>query len=266
MIRLPAALLTLALALAAAPAPARAARSHDTDLSRTLAAGSVLEIDVLSGAIVASAASGERASIQAHVTSGGDLDPAQVTVRAVRSGDRVVVCATLPGQRDCHDRSGGDDRGERRTWHDDVTVDVTVTVPAGVKLVADSVSGDVRATGLRGDVNVSAVQGDVTLSTSGRARATSVNGTLDVRLLPGTALADSRFNTVNGTIRLALPRGADATLQAETLSGTIRGENGVNFTKHDGDFVGHSGTAVLGSGAARISLHAVNGEIVASLY
>jgi hypothetical protein len=265
MIRTPAALLAVSLALFALAAFADEPQSHDTDLSATLAAGSVLDVEVVSGSIVATGAPGDRASIRARVSARG-LDPAQVTVRAVRSGDRVLVCATLPGQRDCHDRSNGDGWGEHRSWHDDVTVDLTVSVPAGVKLVAGSVSGDVRATGLRGDVTVSAVQGDITLATSGSARATSVNGTLDVRLLAGRALADSRFNTVNGTIRLALPRGADATLQAETLSGSIRGEGGVTFTRHDGEYVGHSGTAVLGNGAVRISLHTVNGEIVAGAF
>ena len=43
-----------------------------------------------------------------------------------------------------------------------VSVDFEVTAPAGTTVIAHSVSGDVRVTGIRGDVRVDSVSGDIT--------------------------------------------------------------------------------------------------------
>ena len=117
-------------------------------------------------------------------------------------------------------------------------------------------------TGLRGDATVSAVRGDVALAIEGGANATAVNGAIDLRLSPAAAAHAQRLHTVNGPIRLTLPRGANVTVSASSIGGTIRGERGFALATNDGTYVGHSGSAILGSGAAHISLGTVAGDIV----
>jgi hypothetical protein len=242
------------------PGVAGAERSHDTDISAVLDAGTTLEVRGISGSIVATPALGETATIHAHATS-RDGDPATVQVRATRVGHSLVVCPIFPdsdggdcGSHSRRHRSDDDDRS-------DVSVDFTVTVPHDVKLVAEAVRGDVVATRLEGDVSARVVEGDVRIVTAGRADARTVSGSIDATLGSASSGDELDFETVNGPIHLTLPHGANASITARTLSGPIDADGGISLAVREHDWVGQSATAKLGTGGAHISLHSVSGSI-----
>ena len=259
LVALPGAALLALLALAAGSVGAE--RTHDTDLHETLAPGTNVEIQNVFGSIVATPANGEIVTIHAHATSQGG-DPAAVVIRATRVGDQLVICPIYPGNQsaDCTSRTSG-----RHTFGHDfdakVRVDFTVAVPSNVTLRIDSVNGSVVATGLSDDVWANVVKGDVRLETNRRANARTVDGSIEATIGSTSNDGDLDFETVNGPIRLTLPRGANASISARTLNGQILVDGGLSLSFDDNEFVGRSATARLGSGGPHINLRAISGSI-----
>lgn len=236
---------------------ADAERTHDTDLQSALGSGDTLEVRNISGSITASQAAGGTASIHAHAKS-RNADPASVSIRLVRDGNRTIVCAVYPGgscdTHESHSSGAGHDR-------DDVSVDFTIAIPHGVKLVADTVDGNVVARQLDAAVTAHAVSGNITIGTADAAQAHTVSGSIDATFGRVASEDDLTFETVSGSIHVTLPANANATLNARTVTGPIEGDHGVPLSVDKGSWIGESGTAKFGSGSARISLHSVSGSI-----
>ena len=98
-----------------------------------------------------------------------------------------------------------------------VSVDYTVTAPAGTSVFAHSMSGDVMVTNIKGEVRVDTVSGDVT--------ATGTPAATLVRTMSGDATASGidhqnelRVSTISGdvTIRSARARRSTPTRPAAT--------------------------------------------------
>ncbi|MDQ2908114.1 MAG: hypothetical protein M3R44_02050 [Candidatus Eremiobacteraeota bacterium] len=245
--------LLILIAIAVWSAPALAERTRDVDLRAPLSSGATLEIDDVNGSIAVTPTAGGNVMVHAHASTDG-ADPGPV-VRTSRSGNRLIVCAVFPGDEGSdangcsHNHMGGND--------DHFRVDLRVGVPRGIAVDAHNVNGPVSATGLGGIVNVSDVNGAITIRTKSNAGASNVNGAIEANFSPR---GNARFTTVNGPVTLIVPTGADATFRADTLSGAISSD-GVDLSTHNGQFVGHSATATLGAGHARISVHTVNGAV-----
>jgi DUF4097 and DUF4098 domain-containing protein YvlB len=113
-------------------------------------------------------------------------------------------------------------RVEVRTSYDGrnlrTSVDYLVTTPAGTSVIARSVSGDVKITGIKGDVRVESVSGNVTaINTPSVSLVKSVSGDL---VINGVSMkGDLRATTVSGdvTLRSATVR----LLDASSVSGDI---------------------------------------------
>jgi hypothetical protein len=202
------------MALLAAPALAQ-----DFHWTGALAAGKRLEIKGVNGSIHATLASGAQAVVDARKT-GRRSDPDEVKIVTVPFDGGVTICAVYPTGRRARTENGCEP-GE--SWHsntddNDVTVDFTIQVPAGVIFSGETVNGDVDAQGLKGDTQVRTVNGSIDVSTSGtEVHARTVNGDMESdfpltvtgkfgpRQLRGTIGNGGReleLETVNGSIRL----------------------------------------------------------------
>src|SRR3954466_4724770 len=167
-------------------------------------AGQTLEIKGVNGSVRAEPASGGQAEVTA-VKRARRSDPASVSVQVIGNpAGGVTICVVYPSaaqagqQNDCQ---SGDAR--RMNVHDnDVIVDFTVKVPAGVRFVGRTVNGSVTARSLQGDVDGSTVNGRVEISTTGIASAKTVNGAIDVSLGTAVWTEPLEFSTVNGSITL----------------------------------------------------------------
>ncbi len=153
------------------------------------------------------------------VTSGsGD----EVTIDAVKRGsrsafDRVrIVIEDRPGRVDISTDYGF---GSRFGAGNNVSVDYTITMPAGASLDAHSVSGRVNVKGIKGSARVGTVSGTVTTSMTPRIEgARTVSGEID---LSDIAHDDNlSIGSVSGSIRL---NGVKVrALDISTVSGDVR--------------------------------------------
>jgi hypothetical protein len=221
--------------------PAVAQTSAPADPVRwrgALAAGKTVEVIGVLGGVRAVPSEGREVVVEARQSP---RDPADsVTFEVVPGDEGVTICAKYPMRRvDDDDETRYMGNGGRRGWeggpevcepgeigqvnlHRNRTrVQWTVHVPAGVRLVARTVQGDVDAVGLRGDVDANTVDGSVEVSTTGMAEAATVSGNIRVRLLGPRVTRELDFRTVSGTIDVTLPQGADAEVRASSMSGSI---------------------------------------------
>ena len=221
-------------------------RQHEFQWERVLGAGKTIEIKGINGSITAEKASGNRVRIVA-VKVGKRSDPREVKIEAVESAEGVTICAVYPGASSCGS-------GRMNIRNNDVQVRFNVSVPEGVRLVATTVNGSVKASQLESDLVARTVNGSVTLSTTGRAEASTVNGSIIAEIGATNLSADLVFSTVNGSISIELPEGLNADIRASTVGGRLSSDFPLMVDRRR-----MHGT--LGSGGYELKLSTVNGTI-----
>jgi hypothetical protein len=249
----------LALALGGsfltAPAGAEDFRWHGA-----LSDGKTLEVKGVNGNIDAALASGDEAEVVA-VKRAKRSNPDSVEIRVVEHADGVTICAIYPSRaahrtRDCDTAHGGMNADDN-----DVEVRFTVRVPQGVTFRGRTVNGGIQAEGLAAPVDVETVNGDVRLGAEGSARAQTVNGSIRASLARAAGSDPLEFETVNGSIELALPADLDADLRAETVNGDIQSDFPLDSRSSRRDGPPTSARGRLGSGGRSLKLETVNGSI-----
>lgn len=243
------------------------AQSGDFRWSGFVQAGNTLEIKGVNGEIRAEPAQGGQVEVVAQKRARRS-DPNSVTVQVVQDGGNVTICAVYPtpdpssfrrnsssGPNEC--RPG--DAGRMNVRDNDVVVDFTVRVPAGVRFVGRTVNGAIDARSLQSDGDVQTVNGKITLSTSGIASARTVNGSIDVVLGTAVWTQPLEFATVNGGISVRFPTGIDANIRAETMNGSFHSDFPVTIQTSRNQ--GRRITGVIGNGGRELDLRTVNGSI-----
>ena len=183
----------------------------------TIAAGKAIEIKGINGKVEASAASGNQ--VQVVATKSSRLsDVSSVQIETIEHADGVTICAVYPSDLPDECKPGAGDRINR---DNDVEVDFTVQVPAGVRFIGRNINGNIEANSIDGNVEAYTVNGQVQVSTTGVVQAKTVNGSIEVSMGRSDWEGDLTFETVNGSITIELPDSTDADVQAETLNGTI---------------------------------------------
>lgn len=234
--------------------PWAAFAQSDFNWSGTLSPGQTLEIKGVNGSIHAELASGVLIEVSARKTAKRS-DPNSVRIEAAPSANGMTICTVYPGDgSDC--QSGK--RQHSNTRENDVSVEYTVRVPAGIHFVPTTVNGRVMATGLRSDVDATAVNGNVEIATTGLVHATTVNGSIHATLGVASWNGSLGFTTVNGSIDLTLPPGTNADVHATTMSGNLSSD----FPMTVNDAVGERNmTGRIGAGGRELKLTTVNGTV-----
>ncbi len=221
-----------------------------------LQSGQLIEIKGVNGGIRAEPAAGADVILDAE-KSARRSDPADVRIEVVDNGNGMTICAVYPsrdGRNECKPGNGG----RMNTNDNDVKVEFTVRVPAGVRFTGRTVNGGVDAERLGADVEAHTVNGKIVLSTAGAALAETVNGSISAVLGKGAWEGKRDFRTVNGSIDLALPADVSADLDASTVNGRI--ESDLPITVH-GRFLRRSLHGTLGNGGGELKIGTVNGSI-----
>jgi Putative adhesin len=249
---------TIVLILVAIGALAPPARPSDFNWHGRLAPGQSVEIKGVNGAIHAERSSSTEVTVEA-IKSGRHNDPNSVTVQAVPHGDGVTICAVYPSSdwgrpNECQPGSGG----RMSVNNNDVKVEFTVHVPAGVRFIGRTVNGEVEAASLGGDVQAHTVNGKIRISTAGSAEAKTVNGSITARVGQAAGMKPLEFHTVNGGIELELPTTVNANIHASTVNGHISTDFPLMI---HGKFSGREITGAIGQGGPDLSLKTVNGSI-----
>ncbi len=224
-----------------------------------LAAGKRLEIRGVNGDIEAAPASGDQVDVTA-TKHARESDTGSVEIKVVPFEGGVAICAVYPTPRHAHEANdctpGGG--GQSSTDHNDVVVDFTVRVPAGVELSARTVNGHVEADGVGANVEATTVNGRISLSTTGRAEATTVNGSIVAALGRADWSGDLEFRTVNGGITVTLPPTLSTEVEAQTVNGDITSDFPLLISGRIGP---RRLNGTIGNGGRRLELQTVNGAI-----
>jgi hypothetical protein len=196
-------------------------------------------------------------------------DPADVRVEVTRvgSGDGdILVCAIWRDITDECDERGyrtqENRRRDRNRWDrdndDDVSLDITVRVPDGVKIDVSSINGGLDITGATSEVEAHTVNGGIEArSTGGPVNASTVNGEIDVRMgALGTGNLD--FSTTNGSISVTVPDGLNADITMRTVNGSVGSDFPMTV---NGRVNPRRIAATIGRGGMKIDLSTVNGSI-----
>jgi putative adhesin len=250
--QIPAAL--VAALLVAAPAAAQ-----DFHWTGRLAAGQRLEIKGVNGSIRAMAATGDEIDVSARKTSRRD-DPDEVKIEVVPFEDGVAICAVYPTPRRARHENGCEpgDEWNSSTDNNDVTVDFTIKLPAGIVFLGQTVNGDVDAESLGADARVSTVNGSIDVSAAGHVEASTVNGSIRAGMGRADWSSEAEFSTVNGGITLTLPDNLSAEVSAETVNGDLETDFPLTVT---GKFGPRHMRGTIGSGGRYLKLSTVNGSI-----
>jgi hypothetical protein len=232
-------------------------QAQDWDWQGSIDRGDAIEIKGINGGIKATGTSGGQVVVSA-VKTGKDDDPAGVRVEVVEHSGGVTICAVYPDVKGKKNECAPGDGGRLSNQDNDVSVKFTVQVPAGVRLVASTVNGDIEAGNLQADAAATTVNGDVKVSTTGLARATTVNGSIQASMGRADWDGTLHFNTVNGSITVNLPDGVNADVSAATVNGGMETDFPLTVS---GRFSMKSMKGTIGSGGRGLEMETVNGSI-----
>jgi hypothetical protein len=254
-------------ATASAPAaPAVAARPAPQDQGNEfrwagrLASGRVIEVKGVNGRVNAegTAAGGEVEVVATKRARRSDTS--SVRIEVVEHADGVTVCAVYPSRdEDKPNRCAPGGGGNMNVRDNDVQVDFTVRVPAGVRFHGRTVNGGVEADNIAADVEAYTVNGGIRVSTAGLARAMTVNGSIRATMGRADWQGELQFATVNGGIDLIFPPTLSAEVEAETLNGHIESDFPVTA---QGRFSRRRRLeGVINGGGRELRLKTVNGNV-----
>lgn len=258
--------LVLAVALLASPAVSAGAQersSTDRDFrwEGTVPSGRWLYVRNLNGSVRVDRATGNRVEIIAEKTwRRGDPEDVRIEVTQVGSGSQdVLVCALWYDNSEC-DEQGYRTRGNnsRRNRNNDVSVEFTVRIPAGVRLDVSTVNGGLTIRGATAQVEAHTVNGGIEAESSGGpVNANTTNGDIEVRM-GNSGSGDLSFETTNGSVEVYLPEPFDAEVDLRTVNGRVGSDFPLTVS---GRINPRSIRATIGRGGRRVELRTVNGSV-----
>lgn len=195
-------------------------REEQTErITKTLKLGSdgSLALGNIAGDIVVTRGSGSDTTIEIVKTARGrDVADAKELLQLVD-----VEVNERNGRAEVKTHYPSDDTARRNNRRNvNVSVDYTVTTPAGTRVSIESISGDLKVTDIKGDLSANTISGDIRVSGAGRISAAKtisgsveivdaqVDGTLDSSSVSGDVLVRHvtarriDVGSVSGNLRL----------------------------------------------------------------
>jgi hypothetical protein len=227
-----------------------------------LAAPATLNIRNTVGAIeVEPSTDGKVSVVAATRWSRGDASK-DVKFQVVSAGNTITICAIWTrGECSEHNYSSrSKQRGVNIGWSSksDASVAFKVRVPAGVRVDAWTVMGDVTVRAA-GPVKARAVSGDIKVGTAvGPVNAETVTGDVDIRMTTVGDTGAIRAATTNGDAVAYVPDFADGRVSASTMNGDI----GSDFGTFDvsSQRIGRKLETMLGAGGRSYTVRSLNGS------
>jgi len=252
------AVLAAAACVGSGGAGVASAQSNEFRWRGAVAAGRTVEIKGVNGRVEAAPSSGGEVEVSASKHARRS-NPSEVRVEVVEHAGGVTICAVYPSSRaDQPNVCAPGDGGRMNVQNNDVVVDFTVRLPAGVRFRGQTVNGDVEARNLGADVDARTVNGSINVSTAGLATAKTVNGSITAAMGRADWSGGLEFSTVNGAIELNLPADLSAEVEAATVNGEILTDFPLTVT---GRYSRRRLTGTIGGGGRELRLKTVNGSV-----
>lgn len=189
--------------VACVTATAQAQRVYDESLDTTVTLDrqATVDLSLMSGRIDIVGGGGSQARIRA-TSKGGDI-------RFDASGGRLRLSVDPGSHRRCRD----DYRTNCSSGSGDARFELTV--PAGTRVLANSISGPISVRGTKGEIDANSVSGSVIVTDAARkVKAASVSGNVSV----SQVLGDVRASSVSGRVEVIDVTGD---VETESVSGRI---------------------------------------------
>ncbi len=238
--------LFLAAALLALVPVARASVTETVSKTFPLSADGTVHLENVNGDIDITAWDKPEISIVAEKKAKNEEDLARVTLEFDASPSRVTIKTRYP-------KTGWFGSNIR------ASVRYKLMVPAGAHLEKiDTVNSAITVTGVQGRVNLDTVNGSISATgLAADAVLDSVNGALHAEFASLARVTTVKLDSVNGSATVTLPKGAGASIDADTVNGRVSIDQPVKLGKlHRRSLDGQ-----IGEGGPRIDLETVNGSI-----
>jgi DUF4097 and DUF4098 domain-containing protein YvlB len=154
---------------------------------------------------------------------------------------------------------------ERESWgrnSNSGKVEYVITVPSDTSLSAiDLVNGSLTIDGVKGEINAELVNGSIkAYGLANNGEFSSVNGSIKITYDEfAQELERIDVETVNGSIKVSVPKSLSATVKAETMHGSIKTDFGLVAEKNM--FTGRHLAGEVGNGDIKITMDSVNGSV-----
>jgi len=148
-----------------------------------------------------------------------------------------------------------------RNKNNNSSVDYKLSVPNNVALdQIELVNGDLNISGVTGELDAELVNGELTSDgMTANTEVDLVNGDMEITFQNLDHADKIKLESVNGDIIVRLPSDANVDVDAETVSGRISNEFGIEVNK--GRYVGSDMKGIIGDGSVSLSIENVNGRI-----
>ena len=252
---------TAALATVASMAGAQDREKDDSfKWTSGIETGRTVFVRNLNGAVRVESGTGAEVDVRAEKSwRKGDPKDVKITAEKTSRGD-ILVCVIYVDRNTRCDEDGYSVHGNH-SWndHNDVSVDVTIRLPKGIKVDASTVNGGLNIEGATAQVKARTVNGGIeAASTSGPVSAKTVNG--GIRVKAGTiGEGPVEYETVNGSITLELPENMNADIEMRTVNGSITSEDFPITVQ--GRFDRRRISGKIGKGGPELNVSTVNGSI-----
>ena len=214
-------LLALGLLLMLVSASKAEQISRVTTVSGTLSSGQTLQVQNVSGDVIVSPGRQFSAVVTLTISAATKAKAEELLshtrIEQSHDEDGWSLETRFPGNR--HDG----DWGRAMNCRDcKVVARYEVTVPAGVNLSLSTVNGDVKVAECDGELELETVNGSIEArGVKGTLQGQTVNGRIEAVAGALPSSGNIELQTVNGPIKLTLPKDAQFDFSGETMNGTI---------------------------------------------
>lgn len=228
--------------------PVYADVEEEINKSFSVSSGSTLSLNNINGSVEILAGNDNVINVVAVKKAERQEDLERILVKMKESGNDVTIETKYDKDRNSYNNSG--------------SVKYTITVPRDLSQAkVELVNGSLNLDDVEGDVVVDMVNGSVKASgLKGNAEVNSVNGSIKLDYASiEKSVEKIELKAVNGSIKLYVPEGLNADVEAETMHGSLKSDFDLTVEKQL--FSGKEMQGVIGDGHTKIILESVNGSI-----
>ena len=224
--------------------------NEEIEKSFSVSPSSDFILNNINGAVTINSWQESNIKVQAVITAPSQDSRDNVVVEMNQHGNRVMVNTDYK------------DKAYRQRNESAAKVDYQVWLPSKTNLSdIELVNGALVIKGVAGEIDAAVVNGSINASgLSNNSDISSVNGSVNVSYQSSLKeVSNIDLETVNGSIKLFLPEGINADVNADTMHGGIKTSFGLTATKNS--FSGRNLRGEIGSGGTKIDLESINGSI-----